>query len=296
MNNHEREQQDGPGPDSRNDYVARMVDQESFQALLFDSFLNQQKSKQKHLNDSHRLTAIVAVLRMLSDSSGQHHLLNSLAAKVLEITGATGVAIALLKDGAMGCCATSGATAPPLGARLSHDSGISGECVRTARTLICEDTETDGRVNREAAKQLGIRSMVVVPIVRKATAVGILEMFAAHPRAFDACDVRMAEVMAGLIQVWLGLRAERSVRQALEAERGSVLQVIEQITPTLEKVLLQQAHPEPAVRDASTAPPGTSGGAARVINTSVQALARSLAAYGFWKDDELPGFRGERTR
>jgi GAF domain len=162
--------------------------------------------------------------------------------------------------------------------------------------LICEDTETDGRVNREAAKQLGIRSMVVVPIVRKATAVGILEMFAAHPQAFDACDVRMAEVMAGLIQVWLGLRAERSVRQALEAERGSVLQVIEQITPTLEKVLLQQAHPEPAVRDASTAPPGASGGAARVINTSVQALARSLAAYGFWKDDELPGFRGELTR
>ena len=288
MHNHAREQQEGSTAEIRNDQVARVLDQESFQALLFNSFLNQQKSKQGHASESDRLAVIGEVLRLLTDEPGEQKLLNSVASKVGEITGATGVAIALLREGAMLCCATSGATAPPLGARLSHDSGISGECVRSGRTLICEDTENDGRVNREAAKQLGIRSMVVVPLARQASIVGIVELFAAHAQAFDPHDVRTAEVMAGLIQLWLELRAEQQKRQTLEAERGAVLQVIEQITPTLEKVLHQQPRPEPAVRDELAAAPALVPGTARVINTSVQALARSLAAYGFWKDDELP--------
>lgn len=289
MHNHEREQSQRSLAETCNDQVARVLDQESFQALLFNSFLNQQKSRQGHASQSDRLAAIGAVLGLLRDERGEQQLLNGVASKVVEITGATGVAIALHREGVMLCCATSGATAPPLGARLSHDSGISGECVRSGRTLICEDTENDRRVNREAAKQLGIRSMVVVPVSRQASIVGILELFAAHAQAFDPLDVRTAELMAGLIQLWLELRAEQKARQALEAERDTVLQVIERITPTLEKVLHEQPRPELAVRDGLAAAPAlVSGGAARVINTSVQALARSLAAYGFWKDDELP--------
>src|SRR5271168_3019311 len=55
--------------------------------------------------------------------------LNEIAEQACLATGATGAAIFLARDGEMVCRASSGTTAPELGARLEEGSGISQACV-----------------------------------------------------------------------------------------------------------------------------------------------------------------------
>src|SRR5689334_16814336 len=104
------------------------------------------------------------------------------AARIL--TGASGVAIAVRTRGLVACRARSGDIAPELGAPVNVDSGISGECLRTATILICSDTETDCRVDPDVCRILGIRSIAVVPLRGPMGIAGILEAFSVSPAAF----------------------------------------------------------------------------------------------------------------
>lgn len=110
--------------------------------------------------------------------------LRRIAEAALSATGAAGAALALRKDGAVVCLARAGEMAPPLGSRLDDRSGMSGECLRTGQALRCEDTETDGRVDSVACRDLGLRALAVAPIKSGEQVVGILEVFSPRPAAF----------------------------------------------------------------------------------------------------------------
>ena len=61
--------------------------------------------------------------------------LQLLAERAQYITGASGAAIALRQGETMVCCASSGPSAPELGAHLQIDSGLSAESVKTRQIL-----------------------------------------------------------------------------------------------------------------------------------------------------------------
>ena len=71
--------------------------------------------------------------------------------------------------------------------------------MRLNETLRCDDTENDPRVNREASRKIGLRSMVVVPLYHRGGAVGVLKVLSTEPRAFSERDARALQLMAGLI-------------------------------------------------------------------------------------------------
>jgi putative methionine-R-sulfoxide reductase with GAF domain len=137
------------------------------------------------------LTAASAVQRE-ADSLGSdlEAVISLIAARSLSLLRASGAAIALAgKDsGTMICRASAGPSAPPVGASLQVGSGFSGECVRTGRTLRCDDTETDDRVDRESCRALGLRSILAVPVRMGEKVIGLLEVFSAHPGAFTESD------------------------------------------------------------------------------------------------------------
>jgi hypothetical protein len=117
--------------------------------------------------------------------------LQLLADRAQYITGASGAAIALRRGGHadMLCRASAGTNAPELGALLSADHGLSGECVRTAQALRCDDAENDPRVNHEVCRELGIASVVVMPIVSDGTVLGVFELFSGKAQAFGERDL-----------------------------------------------------------------------------------------------------------
>ena len=126
--------------------------------------------------------------------------LQLLAERAQYITGASGAAIALREGESMVCCASSGPSAPELGAHLQIDSGLSAESVRTRKILICEDAENDPRVNRESCKTFGIASVVVMPLVRGEEVYGVFELLSGRTRAFEERDFVALKRLADMIQ------------------------------------------------------------------------------------------------
>jgi TonB family protein len=122
--------------------------------------------------------------------------LNEVVQQAQLATGATGAAIALARAGEMVCRATTGADAPELGVRFEMKSGLSGACLQTATVQQCGDTETDARVDAEACRRLGVRSILVLPLVESQGPFGILEVFSSRPNAFRDRDVDTLQVLA----------------------------------------------------------------------------------------------------
>jgi len=123
-------------------------------------------------------------------------ILNQIVEQACLATGADGAAIVLPRDAEMVCRATSGATAPALGSRLDTSSGLSGECARTLHTQRCGDVLTDTRADVEASERLGVRSVLVMPLLRGAELVGFFELFSSRPFAFGDRDERTLEALA----------------------------------------------------------------------------------------------------
>jgi putative methionine-R-sulfoxide reductase with GAF domain len=126
--------------------------------------------------------------------------LQLLAERAQYITGASGAAIALREGKRMVCCASAGASAPELGAHLQTDSGLSAESVRTRKILHCEDAEADPRVNRGSCRELGIASVVVMPLVRGEEVYGVFELLAGRPRAFEERDFIALQRLSEMIE------------------------------------------------------------------------------------------------
>jgi len=122
--------------------------------------------------------------------------LNQIVEQACLATGATGAAIVLKRGGEMVCRASSGATAPVLGSHIDTSSGLSGECVRTLRTQRCDDVLTDARADVEASLRLGVRSVMVMPLLRGDELLGVFELFSSRACAFGDRDERTLEALA----------------------------------------------------------------------------------------------------
>jgi GAF domain len=132
--------------------------------------------------------------------------LQLLAERAQYITGASGAAIALRRGehNDMLCRASAGSNAPELGALLSTEYGLSGESVRTRQVLLCDDAERDLRVNREACRQLGIASVVVMPIEADEQVLGVFELLSGKPRAFDERDLSALRRLSEMVETAVG--------------------------------------------------------------------------------------------
>jgi putative methionine-R-sulfoxide reductase with GAF domain len=150
--------------------------------------------------------------------------LQVVAQRALTLTWASGAAVALmnkLKPSELICRARAGSDSPELGARLQAGAGFSGECVRSAATLKCDDAQTDSRVDRKSCRALGIRSLIACPVKRRTgEVIGIIEVFSPEIAAFWDNDCNVLERLARIIANAVG-RAEHSRPDVLAASPPS---------------------------------------------------------------------------
>jgi TonB family protein len=128
-------------------------------------------------------------------------------------TTATGAVIALLRDDELVCRAASGQQVPGLGVRLNLRSGLSGACYMTGEVQNCLDTELDTRVDAIAVRELGLRSVLVVPILDGLQFLGLFEILSPRPHAFSDRDVQTLQA--------LSRRIVQTLKRASDAVPGS---------------------------------------------------------------------------
>ncbi len=173
---------------------------DAVQALLGFSALHQQVRRRRALASPRSGFDAAAVPEF---ESSEHFVLDevlqSVAERAIAITGADGLGIALAENNEIVLRASAGIIKPDVGARIQRDSAFSGACFRSAQIIRCDDAENDPRVNREACRDLGARSMVAVPLCGRRRVIGVLEAFSAEPFGFNDSDVSSLELLAELI-------------------------------------------------------------------------------------------------
>lgn len=115
------------------------------------------------------------------------------------VTGATGAAIALARGKEMVCRANAGTDAPDLGVCLDLHNGLSGTCIQTRQLQQCTDTETDPRVDRQVCRQLGVRSIAVLPVLQGSELLGVFEVLSSRPNAFGQNELHSLRDLCGRI-------------------------------------------------------------------------------------------------
>jgi TonB family protein len=221
-----------------------------------------------------------------SDTQPTDTILGAIAVAAHSLTGATGAAVAMPRDGAVVCVGRSGDTAPELGARLNVDSGISGECLRTGVTMRCDDASRDFHVDAEVCRQLGLQSIAVVPLRGQVGRVGVLEAFSTESYAFTEDSMEVLERLAGLAEAaWARsmvaevASGEESVAAAVIADEGE--------TPTEQPRPIAAAVPLAQVREALASAPDEAPHTRRnwrypAIAAAGLLLVALLSVYG-WK-------------
>ena len=161
---------------------------------------------------SSRSTTVQYEFKSLNGDMDLNTSLKLIASRACSITRGSGAAVALIGENGMTCRAIAGTAVPEIGARVDLAAGFTGECIRIARPLRCDDAESDTWADAEACRELGIRSILAAPVLYERDLVGLLEVFSTRPFAFDDGDLAVVERLAQTVVLTLS-RAEALQRE-----------------------------------------------------------------------------------
>lgn len=133
-----------------------------------------------------------------------NQVVNAVIRRARELTRSTGAVVEILDGEDFVYWVASGSAEGQVGLRMRAQGSMSGLCIARNEVLRCDDSEEDPRVNREACRRVGLRSMLVTPLVYEDKPFGVLKVLSPYPRAYRAPDVRTMRMMAALVGAALG--------------------------------------------------------------------------------------------
>jgi len=128
-----------------------------------------------------------------------HITLQLLAQRMQYITGASSATIALDEGRDMISHASAGPMATELRAPLRGDPALLAECIRQQQIICCNDAQNGATTDGTSYAALGISSVMVMPLLRDAEVIGILELLADWPQAFDDSDGAVLEHLSKMV-------------------------------------------------------------------------------------------------
>jgi len=138
-----------------------------------------------------------------------------IADRTQDLTRADGAVIEMLEGDELVYRAASGIASAYVGLRMKVGTSLSGKCIATGQIMLCDDSETDARVDQSACQRIGIRSLVVVPLFYQDDRVGVLKVLSATPFAFTESDIQTLQLMAGFLASSLHLASEFDAKNIL---------------------------------------------------------------------------------
>jgi len=231
------------------------IDDEAFTRLLEAAFILQEhrNSALQKASPEDFPRVVGSILEIQRQTQAQQIDCNSalelIARRLCELTGAVGATIGRLEQDKTHYLAGSGSAAILADSSISVDATSSCECVRTARPVSSPATETDRRLNLVLCRKLGAKSFLAVPVFRDGSVSGVIELFFAQQNGFGEMEIRTAELVSGVVGEVFKQEAAHKLQKGLAFERDSILSILEQLKPQLQKLaghdLVKKQAPEP---------------------------------------------------
>jgi L-methionine (R)-S-oxide reductase len=145
------------------------------------------------------ISIIVTQSGIIANKPTDQEIMHQMCEVAQELTFSSGAVLELREKNEMVYKAATGKAASLLGMRLSSESSLSGLCIKTQELLYCSDANTDERVDKQACQRVGLRSMIVVPLISNDKAIGVLKVFSPKLDAFDEVDGQILKLAAMVI-------------------------------------------------------------------------------------------------
>ncbi|WP_187471229.1 sensor domain-containing phosphodiesterase [Luteimonas viscosa] len=170
------------------------------------------------LSDAEALSLLTRVVEaqgaIMASGPGPSDVLAALTLHAQELTGAGGAVLEIRDGDAMVYWFASGMAEAQLGLRIPVAGSLSGLSMERGCLLRCDDSEQDARVDRDACRRVGLRSMVVVPLQFGDQPVGVLKVASREPHCFGPAETLALEHLATLAGASLHRAVEASRREA----------------------------------------------------------------------------------
>ncbi len=197
------------------------------------------------------LRAIVDIQQAaLGDALTPDAVMERIASSACEITTAQGAVGEVIEGDQMRYAHAAGSLAGTEGLMLSAVRSLSGLAVSENETLISNDAFDDPRVDGKAARRVGARSMVIVPLNVDGATLAVLKIVSAQVDAFSDQDIEavttLASFAARVLQQTQALHARRleheTYRLVSQTSTDAILQVgldgcIRWASPAAEEIL-----------------------------------------------------------
>jgi signal transduction histidine kinase len=159
--------------------------------------------------------------------------MESICVRAARMTGAEGATIELIEGDHVVYHVATGSMRRFVNFRIARAGSLSGLSIAQREVLHCVDSEVDARVDREACRRVGLRSMIVSPLVNDKTIVGVLKVTHALPTAFDERGVVLLRLVAGLLGTAMATAAANETRRMLAERESARLQELERLRDEL---------------------------------------------------------------
>ncbi|MEP7302033.1 MAG: PAS domain S-box protein [Caldimonas sp.] len=151
------------------------------------------------------LAGIVRLQQQVASSDvGLQAALDMIVEGAQELTGADGASIACVEGADLVGRAARGIADER--ARFRLEGSLAGLSIARGEILCCDDSETDTRVNRDACRRMGVRSLLGAPLGTGHGVAGVLRVLSGRVHAFSPADVGTLQILAE----WLGVVMERA--------------------------------------------------------------------------------------
>jgi two-component system, cell cycle sensor histidine kinase and response regulator CckA len=181
------------------EYSSRLLDDGRVHTSLRD--VTRRKRNEERLRSS--LGRLHAIVQTQQDISALELDPDAVTATIVERTrrlaGADGVTVQWFDGFESVVRHASGVAAQHIGLRLDRAASLVGVAARTGETVYVPDTGADSRVDVDACRRLGARSLICTPLYRDGEIAGGMSVIGSVPSAFDELDVETCRLMAEFV-------------------------------------------------------------------------------------------------
>lgn len=172
------------------------LDRDFLQTLLASAYAVQTSGL-----DPRSVSALIKIQRFIKNEDFDlDRTMLMLVEHAVEVSNASGVAIALLEGKELVYRAGCGSAANDLGRRVRAVLSVSCGSEVRREILKVENAQIDSRVEAEVCRQFGANSILMLPIYKKQVLFGVLQVQFNEAHSFHEREVRAYRLMLGLLE------------------------------------------------------------------------------------------------